>query len=796
MWWKFRAALAALVCCGLVTTFGLHVAIAEQGSGNLFRNAGFEEGKEGWVPSAAGGTEVRFEVTGDEAAEGSRSALLTIGKVESYGCQFGQHVPCPPAGRTYTFAVMGKAIGKPALVQLEIERSGKDYARAARSGQIMLGTGRWTELHVTFPVREQWPEQWFAYVSCSQPNVKFRLDAFRLYEGEYVPFGASGEAGIVPVADVPAEPEPQEAVLPALPAAVRVFDTLERLGGPVAADAPAHLERWRRVPEGDLGQGFKGDAVLLNDRLAIALRRGARGAELYGVRPGGLKLRALLAPVLSDGGRCKELSSWVLRATGPGSVAAALTFQAPGGATAGMRLELGAGHLFVATEPGPGVEGLLVAARCRFGVLPDFFADDIVVDATQFPAGRVELPSENFFLHMIPDRDAIVMAVWTAREHDMHVTIAGEGRDRLVSASELPYGRGGRAYVAVLEGQRLWQAVNVRSSDAGRVLETKWRTPFVAHWRVDWRRDDGLTDSWELALARPGGGYLKPSFSGYEGSLPPDRKRWTTVLGFFQYPCWAEKDGQVRLQPLEKVLSFLGPALIYPINRVKETPLDVFTVTDVVRETLGVGPCQYILDLESQRATRRGRATCATRDLLNDIYARGQQVERRAQVEQALDDVIVFIKHIRSRIEHYVKFGHEVRAYLEQQKAAHPELAGPIDELIGLAAAVDAHVEARRHMIKTPAEAEALADEFRRTLLGYTGPDALEKCKKYTEAWVRIGGNQDQLVGECRLAVKVLAQRAALIPAREPRMAEIARQVRARCRQALKNPTSYEAPRH
>jgi hypothetical protein len=299
-----------------------------------------------------------------------------------------------------------------------------------------------------------------------------------------------------------------------------------------------------------------------------------------------------------------------------------------------------------------------------------------------------------------------------------------------------------------------------------------------------------------MAIGKSGGGYRTPSFAGNEGSLPASRERWTTVIGTFGYPCWIETDGQACLQPLGSVLRFAGPALVYPISRVRETPLDVYTVTDVVRDTLGVGPCEYILDLEGQKTTRQGLATCATRDRLNAIYGSNQQKQRQAEVERTLTDVIIFIRHIRARIEHYVALGHDVQRYLDEQEQAHPELVGPIGRLREWAAAIDIHVAARKHVIKTPEYAEALAAEFRQTILGYEGADALEKCKRFTEAWVEIGGNQDNLVGECRLAVKVLRQRAGLMMAEDPRLADVAREVRRRCQEALKNPTSYEAPRH
>ena len=70
------------------------------------------------------------------------------------------------------------------------------------------------------------------------------------------------------------------------------------------------------------------------------------------------------------------------------------------------------------------------------------------------------------------------------------------------------------------------------------------------------------------------------------------------------------------------------------------------------------------------------------------------------------------------------------------------------------------------------------------------------KCKRITAALVDIGGNQDELVGECRMVVKILRQQAALAMAADPRAAQIGREVRRRTQQMLRNPTSYEAPRH
>src|SRR6202041_3223821 len=128
-------------------------------------------------------------------------------------------------------------------------------------------------------------------------------------------------------------------------------------------------------------------------------------------------------------------------------------------------------------------------------------------------------------------------------------------------------------------------------------------------------------------------------------TLPNNRRRWNTVLGTFSYPCWSDHERQCYLQPLRSnVLQFAGPVVVYPINRVKETPLDAYTVVDVMRNTLGVGPCEHILDLEGQKAEYKGRATCGVRDTLNPIYAGGQQKAERAKVDKTLDEGLDFVK--------------------------------------------------------------------------------------------------------------------------------------------------------
>ncbi|KPK64632.1 MAG: hypothetical protein AMK73_04565 [Planctomycetes bacterium SM23_32] len=756
-------ALALALWCG--------PAAAESAATNRFADPSFEAGERPWSVSAADGTVCRFDIDSTDAVHGERSALLTIEAAEDWGAQFGQQVEPGRTGETWTFAAYVKSLGGPLDVSLEIERSADPWDRAAQA-DFGLGPDKWTELHVTFTVEKAFPEGWFAYVGCQQAGARLRVDAFRLYEGDYVPL--------------------QQAPRPELLLPVRLFDTGAPIGRPLPPDALARVADWVELGVDQVAREISGDAVMSNDRLVVALRRGVAGAEVYAMTPAGMVPRAVLAP-RAEGA---ALAATRVLEREPTGAALEADFDTPDGQRTTLVYRLGLGQPFVETEARPGAEALRVEAPCRFAVLPDFFADDIVVDAATLPVDRADLPGENFLLHMLEGQGAILMAVWTSNDRDVAVSLVGTGAGRQLRASEVPYGEAGKVWVALIEAPAVWHVRDVATADQNRTIALDWQMPFPAQWRVDWTKADGLTDSWEMVMQSSNGAFVKQGWFGGASTLPADRKRWTTVLGWFQYPCWTDTAGRGYLQPLGRAVRFDGPALIYPINRIPSTPLDAYTVVDVVRMTLGVGPCEYILDVEGQRQEYKGIATCANRDTLNPIYASGEQRQKRDVVERCLRDVMIFVQHIRGRVNDYVAFGHEIREYLAAQKEAHPDLADRLHELDRLARAIEERADARREAIKTPEYAAKLVEQFRAEMLDYEGPDALERCKEFTEALVEVGGNQDELVGECRMAVKILRQRAGLMVARDPRLGEVARQIRDRSQEVLRNPAGHEGARH
>jgi hypothetical protein len=596
----------------------------------------------------------------------------------------------------------------------------------------------------------------------------------------------------------------------------RIFDTGKRAQEPYSGDALALREGWTQLSEEQTEYVFQGDTVIANNEIALVLRKGTPGAELYAQNAGNPKLHAVLVPTANKADA--TLDSVSVSQNGQDQAVVEVSFNAGGTEPLRVSCTLTMGQVFVQVQPLQNATHLRIEASSRFAVLPDFFADDIVIDAHDILAPTAELPSENFLLHMLGNGEAILIDVWENQRQEVAVTLDGEpiaGAARVVSSSTVAFGDEGSVWAGLLSAPGIWHVRNVTVADKGKEIPLSWRWPYPALWRVDWRRRNDLTDSWEMLTEQTNGKFLKHGMfqeaedawtaqDWWGGDHP--RTRIASGLGRFHYPCWVDLDGQGWLEPLpstdakgrrlERTISFEGPALIYPLNRIADTPLDKFTVVDIMRATLGVGPCAYILDVEGQTEAFEGFPTCTVRDVLNDIYAKGQAQERQDDVEQALRDVVAFITLIRNRIDEYVDFAGEMDAFLDKQQEAHPEYRSFVKEMQALTEQIHAAFRHREESIKTVDYATQLTRQFRKEVLTDTSSDSIQKCRKYTQAWVEIGGNQDTLVAECRVAVKLMRQRAALALTQNSELAEVVAAVREKTQDILRAPVNYEAPRH
>ena len=160
------------------------------------------------------------------------------------------------------------------------------------------------------------------------------------------------------------------------------------------------------------------------------LRKQDSAVEVHAVKPGGAVARLRLRLQTAAGEPAARLERMALVENSKEERAWKRRSRPPRAPVVAGKFRIKRGDDLGPAEPGTGAGKLRVECPGRFVVLPDFFADDITIDATKLPLDAVDLPSENFVLHLSGDGDAIAMCVFENRQQDVKVTLAGAGDQR------------------------------------------------------------------------------------------------------------------------------------------------------------------------------------------------------------------------------------------------------------------------------------------------------------------------------------------------------------------------------
>jgi hypothetical protein len=522
----------------------------------------------------------------------------------------------------------------------------------------------------------------------------------------------------------------------------RLFDTGVSSAEALANETVAKRAGWQLVSEDNLTHQFTGDAVLLNDKLAVVLRKQGRGAEVYSKAAGGFRLRASIAHVGERPLASEPLDSLKIIENSSGAVMVEAAFtSAPvrlitSAVTAGppaLRFRLTTGEAILEIRPAERAVSVSVQSKTRYVVVPDFFGDDLVFGTKSF-RGR-GLPAENFCLYLLDGGDAIAMAVWQSSEQDVWLgetasnrpDTASTGKEENLCSSRSGCLKDKSIWLAFLEYPGLWRAGDV--SD-------KSEAPFPAKWRCSFVRENGVADSW---------------------------------------------DGDGGPSPEQVAGKHTGPLIVYPIDRSASTPLTTVCPTDVMRNTLGVGPCQYILAVEGLAA--EGDPT--PNNVMNWVEKQFEQKkESKAadDIKERLEQMTRHIADARTRIVRYREFAGQTRSLLAGKRGAEP--------FASIVADLSRFAEAGLAPAATPERARQLAAEVT-ALIGKE--NALAACQRLGGQLRTIGAIQDGALARCRMAVRRLKQEGRTIAVNQPQDAGLAQEVQLMAEQMLQKKTTTSA---
>jgi hypothetical protein len=545
-----------------------------------------------------------------------------------------------------------------------------------------------------------------------------------------------------------------------------LFDTGAKAADPLSAAAVRDKTGWNALAEDDLTHQFAGDAAVANDRLIIVLRSKAPGAEVYAQTASGLVQQATIRPTIAAGGAA-SLSAVRIVENNPAAVMVEAALQTGGGSIAKLTWRLTTGQTFVELRPGDGVEKVRIESPSRYIAVPDFFGDDMVFTAESIAGPRLGLPAEHFFLQFADRGNALLMCVWPSGRQQAAALLGGEGSQRTIQGSELQCIPGKSLWVAALVAPGIWHEHVLPLAQAPRETVLDWRPPFPAKWRASLAGTAGIGPSW----------YFRSSDDADEAAGPAGERS----------PCCLDAQRALVRLPAEPVApkgsaTSSGPQslVVYPIDRNRTTPLGAFCPIDILRATLGVGPCQYILQTEGL-ASDSNPTPDSVMTWVEKQFDKKKEKKAAEEIREVLAQMVGHVEHVDQRIGQYAVLAREVRALCPAQ-AGNPAAARATDSLRLTLDYLEHALSAASGPAQPAERARKLADE----IAGLVGKDnARTECRRLGIEVRRLGAIQDRTLANCRMASRWLGQQASMTAAQAPDDADSAGKIQARIEKVL-----------
>jgi len=528
----------------------------------------------------------------------------------------------------------------------------------------------------------------------------------------------------------------EPAAKPADETATRIFDTCQSPEKYEAEQVVAG-KGWEAVPEDALAHEFKGDVALCNSHLTVILgRRQDAGAAIFTkradrkvssaeVRPAALKG---LSPVGKPALRIVENSG--------GAVKVSATCPAGIGHRMEIAYRLVTGQPALEIQPGEGVASVVVSEVSCWHVVADYFGDDVAYYWESLPP---RLPVDNMVIGLRPGFPLIMLLGSFGAQG---IRVPQEGKNNPFGMNwQAPATKQKSMWVAVVEYPAPSPVTWFDSKQSPGALQ--WSAPFGAKWRGD----------------------LVPKNAACQSTTAEDLA-----------------DKIKACASLEKGWVFL----VYPLDRTRATPLDVFTPMDIMRNTLGVGPCQYVLDAEGLSG---GEA--ATPAFVMD-WVEKQLKKKKVDADEARERLKAMTEHVgrtHARIKKYADFAEEVNVRLTAgTPAAKPSAdeAAAMEKLRATVADMKASAEAGL-AATVPDKVTKPADE----IAGLVGKDDAAAKAAGPVAEVRaVGAAEDRALAKCRMATRWLRCQCLDIAEgdvarKAPALAELAKKIEARAGEML-----------
>jgi hypothetical protein len=431
----------------------------------------------------------------------------------------------------------------------------------------------------------------------------------------------------------------------------------------------------------------------------------------------------------------------------------------------------------VEIKPAQNSKGIGISSPVEYGIVPGFIGDDLIYRAADYPAATaLSIPSENFILGLLRGEENELVMTWPKGKQQITLQTANEqSGERLIESIDFA-NDGQSLYLSSLSAPGIWHREPLKPAYLEKDVTIEWKRPFPAKWKTQ--------------LVEAG---VRSTFNFKDAK----QDIWRGVPGNYTYPVWF--DGDAANYHLGKKVPPKGESLIYFLEP-QDTPLAVSTPVGILEATLGRSTSDSIVDLDGRTLSthhRRGAegvrraCTCGCTEAIQKVFEARDEVARKDYVAGAVDDMIYFVHRHVERINHYREFVGELIPFLETDETAEPDLKPYLENLIQIARQIPQEYTNQEENMKS----FAYADDLARQTLALTTREDPNNLKTYTDlldAWRGMGGAQDYVLAQCHAITRKLCQEAGYGCATQPKAVELAKEIRTRCRQCLRNPDGYE----
>jgi hypothetical protein len=430
----------------------------------------------------------------------------------------------------------------------------------------------------------------------------------------------------------------------------------------------------------------------------------------------------------------------------------------------------------VEIKPAERMEHVRLSSPIEYGVVPSFVGDDLIFGGSERPATNIlRVPSENLFLGLLQGESTELVVTWPKGKQRVGLRFGEENGKPVIQSVDLD-NDAQTFYLAASSAPGIWHKETLTPDYLEKDVRIQWKRPYPARWKTQLYEEDVKTTF---------------AFREFKGDI------WRGVPGSYEYPVWFS--GEDAFYHLGKKVPPKGESLIYCLEG-RDTPLTVSTPADIIKQTLGRQASEPILDVVGRKLSthhRRGgtgvrrACTCGCTEAIQAVFEAGEEVSRKEDIQEMLDDMIYFVHCHVQRINEYRQFADELLKTLQGKGQSSPRLKPFLDSLEEIVRQIPQECEVQKENMKT----FGYADDLSRKTIALTARTDPKNVKAYMEllkAWREMGGAQDYVLAKCHTITRNLCQAAGYGCGALPDAVSLAEEIRARCRQTLRNPDGYE----